>query len=184
MSFLNQQYRCNFMSMTHVTKWQDQLYLEMTDKKLRVKPLMFHVEQRRREPSSCKCQNAEVLEKIQPPVIARNNVSQLHVNKFGKTKENTWKRRTFHSPARPPEAIPSSTTSMQTNGCLRLGACFRTWALANLSISLASPRGSNLSALWRLATHGFLHSKISKAHRRAVLTNWSGETIASTRPKS
>lgn len=93
-------------------------------------------------------------------------------------------KKTFQSPDRPPEAIPSSTTSMQTNGCLRFGACFLTWALANLSISLASPRGSNLSVLWRVTTHGLLRSKISKAHWRAVLTNWSGETIASTRPKS
>lgn len=91
--------------------------------------------------------------------------------------------RTFQSPALGPATIPSSMTSMQTNGCLRFGACFRTCALANLSISLASPRDSNLSVLWRLATQGLLRSRISRAHRRAVLTNSLGETRASTRPK-
>lgn len=82
-----------------------------------------------------------------------------------------------------PETTPSSTTSMQTKGCLRLGACLRVWALANLSISRASPRGSILSVLYRDATHGFLRSKMSRAHFRAVLISSLGETTASTRPK-
>ncbi len=72
---------------------------------------------------------------------------------------------------------------MQTNGCWTLGACFLAWALANLSISLASPRGSILSVLWRVTTHGLLPWKISRAHWRAVFTNSSAETMASTRPR-
>lgn len=158
--------------------------LEMTNWKPSVKPLLFHVEQRRCGSSSCKCKKIEVLEKLQSPAIAITNASKLHVNKVLISENSTKQLRTFNSPDRPPEAIPSSTTSMQTNGCLSLGACFWTWALANLRISPASPRGSNLSALWRLVTHGLLHSQISNANRHAVLTNSSGDTISSTSPKS
>ena len=97
-------------------------------------------------------------------------------------KNSCLRNTTFWSPARGPETTPVSTTSMQTSGCLRFGACFRTWALANLNISLASARDSNLLVLWRLIIHGFLLSEISRAHLRAALINSSGGTMASTSP--
>lgn len=117
-------------------------------------------------------------------ILDYNKPSQDWVDYNLKGRRRRFRKiRTFQSPALGPETIPSSITSMQTNGCLRFGACFRTCALANLSISLASPRDSNLLALWRLATQGLLRSTISRAHRRAVLTNSLGATRASTRPK-
>lgn len=102
--------------------------------------------------------------------------------KWRKTKLSRT-QETFQSPARGPETTPVSMTSMQANGCLRFGDCFLAWALANLNISLASARDSNLSVLSRLRIHGLLRSRISRAHRRAALINSSGGTMASTSPR-
>lgn len=124
-----------------------------TRAEVHVKPLMFHVEQRKSGSSFCRCQKEVVLEKPQLPANIRHNISisvilHLHVSSDLRGRKRKCKQvTTFQSPARGPEIIPSSMTSMHTNGCLRLGACFRACALANLSISLASPRGSNSSVL-------------------------------------
>jgi hypothetical protein len=91
---------------------------------------------------------------------------------------------TFKTPAWPPDNTPSSITSRQTWCCGMFGATFFVCCLAALNIARASDSDPSLSVLPRDLIQGLRQLAISRAQRRDIFINSSGEQRASIRPRS
>lgn len=91
---------------------------------------------------------------------------------------------TFKSPAYPPCTKPSSIVSRQAWCWGMFGAVFFAFCFAMLRNSRDLEMGPSLFVMWRDLTKGFLPSAMSKARKRAMLSNSCEGTIASIRPSS